>query len=123
MKMKWKKATPELMAYFEKLTAGIDCERRKMFGYPCCFLNGNMFTGIFQDVIIVRLSEADRAQAFKHYEGIKQFEPLPGRQMKEYLALPEQVYQDGKVFEGLLMKSIKYASTLSRKEKKKKKSR
>jgi hypothetical protein len=23
-------------------------QRRKMFGYPCAFVNGNMFTGVFQ---------------------------------------------------------------------------
>jgi TfoX/Sxy family transcriptional regulator of competence genes len=121
MKSKWQKATPELMAYFEKITAGIDCERRKMFGYPCCFLKGNMFAGVFQDEVFVRLAEPDRDKASKQYPGAKPFEPLPGRPMKEYLSLPKKLYRDEKIFEELLMKSIKYAAALPRKEKKKKK--
>jgi TfoX/Sxy family transcriptional regulator of competence genes len=121
MKSKWQKASPELTAYFEESTAGIDCEHRIMFGYPCCFLNGNMFTGVFRDVIIVRLSKPDRVQTLKRLKGSRQFEPLPGRVMKEYLSLPEKIYRDEKIFEDLLMKSIKYCATLPRKEKKKKK--
>jgi TfoX/Sxy family transcriptional regulator of competence genes len=120
MKSKWQKASPELTAYFEEVTAGIDCEHRKMFGYPCCFLNGNMFTGVFQDVIIVRLPEPDRIRALKRHKGSKQFEPLPGRVMKEYLSLPEKIYRDEKILEELLMKSIKYCAALPRKEKKQK---
>jgi TfoX/Sxy family transcriptional regulator of competence genes len=38
-------------------------EHGKMFGYPSVFLNGNMLASIFQDRIMVRLSERDRAEA------------------------------------------------------------
>jgi TfoX/Sxy family transcriptional regulator of competence genes len=109
------------MAYFEKMTAGIDCERRKMFGYPCCFLNGNMFAGVYADEIIVRLAEKERLQALKQIPGAGIFEPLPGRRMKEYVSLPERVSRDEKIMESLLMKAVKYAASLPRKEKKKKK--
>ncbi len=121
MKIKWQKALPELMEFFEKSTAGIDCEHRKMFGYPCCFFNGNMFAGVFKDVVIIRLSEPDRTRTLARYKGTAKFEPLPGRVMKEYVTLPEKIFRDEKTFEELLMKSVKYVATMPRKEKKKKK--
>src|SRR5690242_14914335 len=59
-------------------------EHRTMFGYPSVFLNGNMLACIFQDRIMVRLSEPDRATAYSS-AGAKPFEPSPGRAMKEYV--------------------------------------
>jgi len=29
-----------------------------VFGYPCAFVNGNMFAGLFQTELFVRLSES-----------------------------------------------------------------
>jgi TfoX/Sxy family transcriptional regulator of competence genes len=46
---------------FEEAIAGLrGVERRTMFGYPSVFLNGNMLACVFQDRIVVRLSETDR---------------------------------------------------------------
>jgi TfoX/Sxy family transcriptional regulator of competence genes len=121
MKIKWEKATPELIAFFDRRMSAVDCERRSMFGYPCCFLNNNMFAGVYKDVIIVRLPEKERVQALAEHKGIKIFEPVPGRVMKEYLALPEKIFRDKKIFDELVAQSIKYVSVLPKKEKKKKK--
>ena len=35
--------------------------REKMSGYPCAFVNGNLFTGLFKQSTIFRLSSSDRA--------------------------------------------------------------
>ncbi len=35
--------------------------QRKMFGYPAAFVNGNMFAGLFQQEMFLRLSDEDRA--------------------------------------------------------------
>src|SRR5437868_11182373 len=40
-----------------------DVERRTMFGYPAAFISGNMLASVFQDRIMIRLSEADRLAA------------------------------------------------------------
>jgi len=120
MKIKWEKATPELIAFFEKRMAAVDCERRKMFGYPCCFFNNNMFTGVYKDVIIVRLPEKERVQALAEHKGTTIFEPIPGRVMKEYLALPKKIYRDKKIFDELVARSVKYVSGLPKKEKRRK---
>ena len=85
--MQWKKTPPQLVATFDK-AAPKDPRvvRKPMFGYPALFLNGNMFAGTFQDKIVARLPEADREKAIKH--GVKLFEPMPGRPMKEYIVIP-----------------------------------
>ena len=64
MKGKWKKSPTELIAAFDAAIAGKPgVERRQMFGYPSAFLKGNLLSGLFQDQMMVRLSEADRAKA------------------------------------------------------------
>ncbi len=45
----WKKSSPALIAYFDKaLPDDPRVERRQMFGYPCAFVNGQLFTGLHQ---------------------------------------------------------------------------
>jgi TfoX N-terminal domain len=57
-----------------------------MFSYPCCFINGNMFTCLHESHWIVRLSEEDREAL--EAEGGKIFDPMGGRPMREYRILP-----------------------------------
>ena len=85
--MAWKKTPPELAAAFDRAAPkGPKVVRKPMFGYPAVFLNGNMFAGTFQDKIVARLSPDARERAIK--AGAKQFEPMPGRPMKEYVVVP-----------------------------------
>jgi len=106
------KPTEETRAAFERATDGLlGAERRTMFGYPSVFLNGNMLASIFQDRIMVRLSEPDRGEAMKRV-GAKPFEPTPGRGMKEYVELPAVVIADAKALRGWLERGIAYVRTL-----------
>ena len=52
-------------------------------GWPCCFVNGNLFAGLHKQSMIFRLSEKDLATFLKQ-EGAAEFEPMPGRKMKGY---------------------------------------
>ena len=53
--MAWRKSSPELIAAFDAaLPDDRRVQRRKMFGYPCAFTGGNMFTGLHQENLIVR---------------------------------------------------------------------
>ena len=55
----WNKITLEQAARFEAaLPDGV--ERKKMFGCPIAVVNGNMFTGVHNNEINVRLAETDR---------------------------------------------------------------
>ncbi len=114
----WRKSPPELIALFDTaLPDDARIERRKMFGYPCAFLNGNMFTGLHQEDCVVRLSEADRDTA-KQDLGAGVFEPMAGRPMREYMSLPEAVLSDDRALADWLARSLDYATSLPVKVKK-----
>jgi hypothetical protein len=116
--VKWQKATPELIATFERFVPeGPGVERRKMFGYPCAFVNGQMFMGCHQaNDMILRLSESDRA-AFLSLDGAHQFEPMPGRPMREYVVAPDWMKENAAEFEKWIGRALAYASGLPPKEK------
>lgn len=89
--MQWRKSPPELVELFDRvLPDDARAERRKMFGYPCSFANGNMFAGLHQENLILRLGEKDRAEIAK-ITGTAPFEPMAGRVMKEYVVAGEKL--------------------------------
>jgi hypothetical protein len=82
--MAWTKSPKSLVDLFElSLPEAPGLQRRKMFGYPVAFVNGNMCAGLFQ------LSAELVAD-----HGARPFEPMPGRPMRAYLTLPEEVVED-----------------------------
>jgi TfoX/Sxy family transcriptional regulator of competence genes len=112
------KPTAATVRAFEHGTASLaGVEPRTMFGYPSVFLNGNMLASIFQDRVMLRLSDSDRAEAFAR-AGAKPFEPTPGRGMKEYVELPAAVIADVNAFRGWLERGRAYVATLPKKQKK-----
>ena len=115
---KFAPAPEALKARFAELTADLPgCEPRKMFGYPCAFVNGQMFVGVFADRLMMRLSESDRA-TFLKLKDAKQFEPMPGRPMKEYVEVPKGLMESTTDLKKWLKKSLAYAQTLPPKVKK-----
>jgi TfoX/Sxy family transcriptional regulator of competence genes len=90
-----------------------------MFGYPSVFLNGNMLACVFQDRIMVRLSETDRTDAITSHDAIP-FEPSPGRAMKEYVELPRAIMQNPSVMRRWLERGRTYVAMLPAKKPKKK---
>jgi TfoX/Sxy family transcriptional regulator of competence genes len=110
--MKWRKTPEKLVNTFQAaLPEDARVERRKMFGYPCAFVNGNMFTGLHQENLIVRLAEEDR-QTLVNQKGAEIFAPFPGRLMKEYVSLPQAIIEDTKELRGWLRRSLEYAAAL-----------
>ncbi len=95
----FRKSPPELIARFEELAplAG-DADRRQMFGYPVCVLRGNMFMGLHEESLILRLAETDRAEFLDQYHATL-FEPMPARPMKEYVVVPPALVYDDAVGE------------------------
>lgn len=57
--------------------------QKKMFGMPALFVNGNMFGGLFDDGITLRLPDARLAE-LRTIDGVSDFEPMEGRPWKEY---------------------------------------
>ena len=85
--IEWTKSPVWLVEAFDAaLPADASLERRQMFGYPAAFMGGNMATGLFKEQLIVRLPEDRRAELLAE-PGSLPFEPMPGRQMKEYIVV------------------------------------
>jgi TfoX/Sxy family transcriptional regulator of competence genes len=119
--MPWQKANPKLIELLEKVVIDYPCDRRFMFGAPTFFVHDNMFAGVHQDTVILRLSDADRAALFAKYPEAGLFTPMPGRPMKEYAALPENLVTNTAVFKDLIERSYKYAAAIPAKPAKRKK--
>ncbi len=110
--MKWIKTPPELKAKFEAASPSDPrVVRKPMFGYPALYLNGNMFAGTFQDRIVIRLSEAGRAEAMRSVKATA-FEPFAGHPMKEYVVLPRAVVDKPSALGSWIGKGRAYAATL-----------
>ncbi len=110
--MEWKKAPDELVKFIAQKTEKLNCDFRKMFGYPAYFVNGNMFTGLHGNSLFIRLSEVDLKKIIEFDLGVKPFEPMPGRAMKGYVVLPQSFYCNDKLLEEWLERSLKFASSL-----------
>jgi len=109
---KFTKPPEELVALFGRAVARMpEVEQRKMFGYPAAFVHGQMFTCLFQSRMIIRLSEADRA-AFLEDHGARLFEPMPGRPMREYVAVPPAVLASEEALREWLLRAHGYAASL-----------
>ncbi len=78
----WKKVPSELATrFFVALPDAANVERRQMFGCPCAFVNGNMFAGLHEDRLIVRLPDQAAQRPCV----------IMGRTMKQYALFPDAV--------------------------------
>lgn len=110
------KAPARLVDAFAQAIADVpDVERRQMFGYPAAFTRSQMFASLFQDQMIVRLSEVDRRALAQ--EGGRPFEPMPGRPMREYVTVPEAIRESPAAVRKWLVKAQAYAASLPPKKK------
>ena len=109
---KWAPAPVEAAAAFETATSGLSGgEPRKMFGYSCFFAKGNMFAGLHEVGMILRLPEEQRRE-FLRLKGAKQFEPMPGRVMREYVVVPKVLLDSPERLRAWVEKSLAYALSL-----------
>lgn len=110
--MKWRRSPEALVQKFSTLVpADPRVSRRQMFGYPCAFVGGNLFMGLHQDAMILRLSDDDRA-TFLELEGAAIFEPMPGRPMREYVVVPPRVLGRTAALSGWISRALAYASSI-----------
>jgi TfoX/Sxy family transcriptional regulator of competence genes len=115
---KWKPAPREAVAAFEAATSGLaGAEPRKMFGYSCVFAKGKMFAGLHEAGMVLRLPDEKRAE-FLRLKGSAQFEPMPGRVMREYVVVPKVLLNAPEQLREWVEKSLSYVSSLPAKEKK-----
>ena len=115
--MTWDKSPQELIDLFTSLVPSVSgVEQKMIFGWPCCFVNRNLFAGLHKQSMIFRLSEPDQA-AFLKLDGAAEFEPMPGRKMRGYVILSEPVTRDRKELARWISRALQFASALPAKEK------
>jgi TfoX/Sxy family transcriptional regulator of competence genes len=105
---KWQAPDPELVAFFESALPVRGVERRKMFGCPCAFVNGNMAAGVHEHRLFARLP----AEAAAH-----PFTPM-GRASKTYAALEHALDEDPALLRDWIARALAHARTLPPKKKK-----
>ena len=88
-----------------------------MFGNLSAFIGGNMCLGVYGEDLFLRLSEADRAELLRA-KGASIFEPVKGRQMREYVVVPRSWARDPAKLEPWVTRSLEWASRLPAKAKK-----
>jgi TfoX/Sxy family transcriptional regulator of competence genes len=110
--MAWEKSPEDLAERFGRvLDRYPEAQRRKMFGYPAAFVGGNMVTGLHQRNWVVRLAPEQQAQAMA--AGATTFEPMAGRPMKNFVALPASVLADEDELAGWVERAIAHSRTLA----------
>jgi TfoX/Sxy family transcriptional regulator of competence genes len=116
----WRKPEEALVRLLDETISGLVFDQpvdyRPMFGCPAYFTGGNMFAGVWQETVMLRLSEDERAAVTAAGGG--PFEPMPGRAMKEYVTLPPSMVADPAEAAGWVRKAAAYAASLPPKQKK-----
>jgi TfoX/Sxy family transcriptional regulator of competence genes len=108
---KWRPAPEKLVRVFEQAMLSMpEAKVRMTFGYPSATIDGNMFTCLHQDRMILRLSPDDRAELAR--QGAKPFEPMPGRPMREYVVVPEPILKSDAQLNAWLEKALAYSKSL-----------
>lgn len=111
---KSEKPPPQLVERFATALArhaAPDLTQKKMFGYPCAWIGGNMATGLFAGEWWVRVSEPDR-EALLTRPGAHPFQVMPGRDMGRYVVMPPDVIADDSALDGWLAKAFAFTRTL-----------
>lgn len=108
--------TPASQEWIDAFDAALpgNVERRKMFGYPAAFVNGNMAAGLHRDDLVMKLDEKDRDALMK--AGGKPFVVM-GRTMKEFVVAPRDFQSKPAELRKWISRSIAFASTRPPKKK------
>jgi TfoX/Sxy family transcriptional regulator of competence genes len=103
---------PEVLEVFSSFTALFpDMRIRKMFGFPCAFSPDHMFLYVYDDSLVLRLAEDDRA-AFTTQYAAKPFAPKGGRGMREYTVVPRDLLCDPTRLRPWIERAHAFVSTL-----------
>jgi TfoX/Sxy family transcriptional regulator of competence genes len=111
---KFTKASEENVRLFESAMKDFPmAKQRKTFGYPSAFVNGNMFAGLHNDKMILRLSPEDAAQMPE----AKPFEPIPGRPMKGWVVVPPRILNSARELNAWMEKAFEFTRAMPSKVK------
>lgn len=115
--MKMKRPPEALVAWFPQiLPKDPRVEQRRMFGCPCAFVSGNMFTGVFEDRVFLRLGDEDRTR-FLALPDAEPWRPM-GKPMGNYVVAPPDLVEDRAGIAPWMRAALAFASGLPPKVKK-----
>lgn len=109
--MAFKRPSAQLEALMDDLLGPYPIDKRRMFGCPAYFLQGNMLGGVFGDGVFLRLSDEGQREVLEGNDEISHFEPLKGKRMREYLWIPESAVGGLEELGGLIEESFFYVSS------------
>ena len=92
--MPWERPSASLSTTLAAALADVECQLKPMFGCPAYFAGSQMFACVHQQHLILRLPADERQRFLATYRDAGPFEPMPGRQMREYVSVPEEVAAD-----------------------------
>jgi len=96
---------------FDDLIASYPEIERKGKTMPYTSLNGHMFSHLSKEGVMgLRLSEKDRSSFLSEYQS--QIFVQHGREMKEYVEIPNSLLIDTNALRPYLIKSLEYIKTL-----------
>jgi hypothetical protein len=111
---KFEKSSPQIVERFAAAldrAAAPDVVQRKMFGYPCAWIAGNMASGLFAEEWWVRVSELDQDRLLA-LPGAHLFELMPGRAQGRNVVLPLAVVADDAALDAWLATAFAFTRTL-----------
>jgi hypothetical protein len=80
-RMNWRKPSEPFLELLEESLGDIPFEPMKLFGQFDLFLNGNMFTGVFEDSVFLRYTPDGQEAICSEFDEVSRFEPKEGRAM------------------------------------------
>ncbi len=109
--MAWERPSDQLAERFDRLLPKKPLvTRRRMFGCPCAFVNGNMFAGVYQQSVVVRLPKPTRSALFE--AGRAQPFTVQGRTMREYALVGDAMQAADSYLGSLLGQAFDFARGL-----------
>ncbi|HEX7195487.1 MAG TPA: TfoX/Sxy family protein [Candidatus Limnocylindria bacterium] len=103
----WSKSDPALVErFYAALPDHPAAERRKMFGYPACFVNGNYFAGLHEQRVVIKLP-GDSRKVAPELADAPSFDPRgTGGGMKDWYVIPAEIAADERRLADLLAVTI-----------------
>jgi TfoX N-terminal domain len=106
------KSPETLVALFESAMKDFpDLKPRKVFGYPCGFVNGYMTVGLYAEDLFVRLPSDEQAVLLRATGG-RHLEPMPGRPMSDYVVVPVSIREKKAKLKQWIEKAVSYSRSL-----------
>ena len=87
-----------------------DTRHKKMFGGVCYLLNGNMFCGVYQDFLILRLG-SDQAGKAIQLPAVRPFD-ITGKPMKGWVMVAQDGFQSDNDLKIWLLQAREFAASL-----------